>query len=112
MLNRLSSQELINKSLIQSGELTKTSFAKKNPYADVDKDLSVDVPEISQDAIKLYQKDLDIKKFTNLALSDFDNNDCNLLVLNNVFNAEDVSFDDKIIQGIFDNKTFLRDLFG
>ena len=41
-----------------SDELTKTSFAKKNPYADVDKDLSVDVPEISQDAIKLYQKDI------------------------------------------------------
>ena len=112
MLNGLSGQDIINKSLIQSGELEKTTLTKRNPYADIDKNLLVDETEISKEAINLYQKDLDIRKFTSLALSDSDNMDCNALVLDNVFNANDVTFDDKVIQGIFSNKSFLQDLFG
>ena len=112
MLNRLSGQELINKSLIQSGDIEKTSLGKKNPYSEIDKNLLVDESDISNEALKLYQKDLDIKKFTKLALSDFDNLDCNTLVMQNVFSAQDESFDNKIIEGIFSNKAFLQDLFG
>ena len=112
MLNRLSGQELINKSLIQSGDIEKTSLGKKNPYSEIDKNLLVDESDISNEALRLYQKDLDIKKFTKLALSDFDNLDCNALVMQNVFAAQDDSFDNKIIEGIFNNKEFLQDLFG
>lgn len=112
MLNRLSSQDLINQNLIQSNELEKTSLGKRNPYADIDKNLLVDESDISREALNLYQKDLDIKKFTKLALSDSENLDCNNLVMQNVFLAQDDSFDNKIIEGIFSNKTFLQDLFG
>lgn len=112
MLKGLSSQDLINKSLIQSNELDKTSLGKKNPYSDIDKNLLVDETDISKEALNLYQKDLDIRKFTSLALSDSDNSDCNSLVLNNVFSKQDASFEGKVIEGIFNNKTFLKDLFG
>ncbi|MCQ2738861.1 MAG: hypothetical protein MJ237_01395 [bacterium] len=50
--------------------LLKTNSAtnpyKSNPY--------VDKTEISGDAIRLFEKDCDIKKFNNIALSDLDNN--------------------------------------
>ncbi len=112
MLNGLSGQELINKNSIQNNELEKISLTRKNPYSDIDKNLLVDETDISKEALNLYQKDLDIQKFTSLALSDPENQDCNILVLNNVFNANDDIFDNKIIEGIFNNKTFLNDLLG
>ncbi len=112
MLNGLSGQELINKNLVQSGELERVSSVKKNPYSDIDKNLLVDETDISSEAINLYQKDLDVKKFVSLALSDPDNLDCNLLVMKNVFSGADSDFEGKIIEGIFSNKSFLKDLFG
>ncbi len=112
MLNRLSGQDLINKNLVQSGEIEKTVLGRGNPYSNIDKNLLVDETDISNEALNLYQRDLDIRKFTSLALSDPANNDCNLLVMENVFNAQDDVFDNKVIEGIFSNKTFLKDLFG
>lgn len=112
MLKGLSGQDLINKSLIQSKELEKTTLDKKNPYSDIDKNLLVDETDISKEALKLYQKDVDVKKFTTLALSDADNFDCNSLVMQNVFSIQDAGFESKVIEGIFNNKTFLQDLFG
>ncbi len=111
MLNRLSSQELINKNLVQSSEIDKTTLGKKNPYSDIDKNLLVDESDISSEAINLYQKDLDIRKFTNLALSDLDNTDYNALVVQNVFSGND-AFSNKILEGLFSNKSFLQDLLG
>ena len=37
MLNRLSGQELINKSLVQNGEVEKTALQKNNPYSNADR---------------------------------------------------------------------------
>ena len=111
MLNRLSSQELINKNLVQSSEVDKTTLGKKNPYSDLDKNLLVDIYDISNDAIALYQKDLDIRKFTSLAMSDLDNTDYNSLVVQNVFSSDD-DYNNKILEGLFSNKSFLQDLLG
>ena len=112
MLNGLSSHELINKGLQQSNELEKAKLSLKNPYANIDKNLLVDSSDISNNAIELYKRDLDIKKFTALAMSDMDNMDCTELVLRNVFGAQDEDFDNKIIESMFDNKRLLRDLLG
>lgn len=112
MLNRLSGQDLINKNLIQNGNnVEKLAIGNKNPYADVDKQLLIDRYNISNEAISLYQKDLDIKKFTSLALSNPENTDFNSLVVQNVFNSMDESFENKIIEGIFKSGKFLEDLF-
>lgn len=112
MLKGLSGQDLINKSLIQNNELEKVSSGKKNPYSNIDKNLLIDETNISNEAINLYQKDMDIRKFSSLVLSDPDNMNHNSLVAQNVFGEQDLSFENKVIEGIFNNKTFLRDLFG
>lgn len=112
MLKGLSGQDLVNKNLIQSGNVDKLSLASKNPYSNVDKNLLIDETSISNEALDLYQRDLDIKKFASLALSDPDDLSHNALVAQNVFNFEDSDFDSKVIEGIFNNKTFLEDLLG
>ena len=112
MLNRLSGQDLINKNLLQSNNIEKLSIGTRNPYADIDKNLLIDEANISNEAMSLYQRDLDIKKFTTLAMSDIDDLSHNNLVAQNVFNKMDSNFENTIIEGIFNSKTFLDDLFG
>lgn len=112
MLKGLSGQDFINKSLIQQNDVEKINTNKKNPYSNIDKKLLIDETNISNEALKLYERDLDIKKFSSLAMSDPENLSHNSLVAQNVFSIQDESFENKIIEGIFDNKTFLRDLFG
>lgn len=109
MLNGISAQELANKNLIQQSDQIQAN-KKKNPYADIDRNLLIDETSISKEAVNLYQKDLDIKKFTSLALSDPQDTSHNSLVANTVFNGGDESFDERIIEDIFNNKSFLRDL--
>ena len=70
MLNGISAQELANKNLVQETDIEKIQNKNKNPYAEIDKTLLIDESNISKEAIKLYQRDLEVKKFTNLALSD------------------------------------------
>lgn len=70
----------------------------KNPYQNTDKSLLIDETAISGQAIKLYQKEQDIKQFTNLAMS----------------NPEDLSHED-IIANLFDKGVvdpFSDDVFG
>ena len=112
MLNRLSGQDLINKNLIQNSNVEKLSTDKKNPYSDVDKNLLIDETNISNEALNLYQRDLDIRKFTSLAMSNPENLSHNSLVLQNVFGVQDDAFENTLIEGIFNNNTFLKDLFG
>ena len=110
MLKGLSGQDLINQNLIQGNNVEKLTSAKKNPYADIDKNLLIDETSISNEAINLYQRD--IRKFASLAMSDPENLSHNTLVAQNVFSLQDSSFENKVIEGIFNNKTFLKDLFG
>ena len=111
MLNRLSGQDLINKNLIHNADIEKLNVDKKNPYAHTDKNLLIDESSISSEALNLYQRDIDIKKFTSLALSDPDNTNHNSLVLENVFGIQDDNFENTLIEGIFSNKLFLKDIF-
>ena len=112
MLNRLSGQDLINQNMVKNSNVEKLANVTKNPYTNSDKSLLIDETSISNEAIALYQKDLDIKKFTSLALSNPENTDHNKLVVQNVFNIMDSDFESKIIEGIFNNRNFLNDLLG
>ena len=112
MLNRLSGQDIINQNTVRSGNVDKIANLSKNPYANSDKNLLIDETNISNEAMVLYQKDLDIRKFTSLAMSNPENTDYNKLVVQNVFNINDSDFENQIIEGIFNNRNFLNDLFG
>ncbi len=112
MLNGISAQELANKNLVQETDIEKIQNKNKNPYAEIDKTLLIDESNISKEAIKLYQRDLEVKKFTNLALSDPEDTSHNKLVMEKVFQADDGEFSEKVIEGMFNNRNFLKDLLG
>lgn len=112
MLKGVSNHDVNSQNLIQQNEIEKTGLNKKNPYANVDKNLLIDESSISTEALDKYQRDLDIKRFSALAMSDPEDLSHNILVAQNVFSAEDTEFDSKVFEGIFNNKVFLKDLFG
>ena len=112
MLNGISAQELANKNLVQETDIEKIQNKNKNPYAEIDKTLLIDESNISKEAIKLYQRDLEVKKFTNLALSNPEDTSHNKLVMEKVFQADDGEFSEKVIEGMFNNRNFLKDLLG
>ena len=113
MLHKLSGQDLVSQNMIQqNSNVEKLAAKNNNPYSNIDKNLLIDETNISNEAINLYQRDLDIRKFASLALSDPENLSHNTLVAQKVFGANDENFENKIIEGIFNNRTFLRDLFG
>ncbi len=112
MLNGISAQELAKKNFVQETDIEKIQNKNKNPYAEIDKTLLIDESNISKEAIKLYQRDLEVKKFTNLALSDPEDTSHNKLVMEKVFQADDGEFSEKVIEGMFNNRNFLKDLLG
>ena len=60
--SQLDSQSNVVNLALMRANANKTSQIKKNPY--------VDRTEISSNAIELFQKDCDIKKFNKIAMSD------------------------------------------
>ncbi len=79
-------------------------FAKSpnNPY--------VDKTEISSNAIKLFQKDCDIKKFNQIAISDKEDLSC-LERMQELFDNGVVdAYEDDIFAELADNKKLLDDL--
>ena len=113
MLHKLSGQDLVSQNMIQqNSNVEKLAAKNNNPYSNSDKNLLIDETNISNEAFNLYQKDLDIRKFASLALSDPDNLSHNSLVAEKVFGASDEDFENKVIEGIFNNRNFLMDLFG
>lgn len=113
MLHRLSGQDLVNQNMVQqNSNVEKLNVKNNNPYSNIDKNLLIDETNISNEAFNLYQRDLDIRKFASLALSDPENMSHNTLVAERVFASGDENFENKVIEGLFNNRTFLRDLFG
>ncbi len=113
MLHKLSGQDLVSQNMVQQNSNVERLTAKNNnPYSNIDKNLLIDETNISNEAFNLYQRDLDIRKFASLAMSDPENLSHNTLVAEKVFGSDDEGFESKIIEGIFNNRTFLKDLFG
>lgn len=113
MLHKLSGQDLVSQNMVQqNSNVEKLTAKNNNPYSNIDKNLLIDETNISTEAFNLYQRDLDIRKFVSLAMSDPENLNHNALVAQNVFGGNDESFENKIIEGMFNNRTFLKDLFG
>lgn len=72
MLNGVNNNEgILNSQVDKQNEISKVvTNPLKNPYQNIDKNLLIDETAISSQAINLYQKEQDIKKFSNLAMSD------------------------------------------
>ena len=86
---------------------------KKNPYATYNRDFLIDESQISKDAIKMYEHEKDVKKFTNLAMSDLENDDTTEALMQNVFAKGAIDYDDANILGeLSENEKLWDDLLG
>ena len=82
-----------------------------NPIdVDFDSRKSVFLDKLTKNALKLYEKECDIKNFSKLVLSDPENTSHNEIV-NELFSKGliDISDDEKLAE-LSDNRRFLRDL--
>lgn len=81
-----------------------------NPYKNLDKNLLIDETAISSQAISLYQKDQDITKFNNLAMSNPEDLSHEQIV-EGLFNkgVTDI-FSDEVLSKLSNNKQLLSDI--
>lgn len=72
MLNNINNENLLNNSQIdKQNEVARLATNPiKNPYKNIDKGLLIDETAISNEAIKLYEREKDVNFFTKLSLSD------------------------------------------
>lgn len=118
MLNKVndSTNNTLNINNNQVNQTTGTDSAallgKSNPYNKIDKNLLIDELDISDNAIKLYQKDIDIKNFAKLALSDPEDTTHNQLVASQMENGVIQFNDNDLVESLFNNSKFLKDLAG
>lgn len=81
-----------------------------NPYAKEDKGLFIDESRISDEAIKLYERENDVRRFAQLTLSDRDDTSSNSIVLQKAFGGELSVDNDEAVFSLLDNEKFLNDI--
>ncbi len=94
-----------------STQKKKTSGAVINPIdVDFDHRKSIFLDKLTQKAVKLYEKECDIKNFSKLVLSNPENESHND-IMNDLFSkgVVDLTEDEKLAE-LSNNKRFLRDL--
>ncbi len=86
---------------------------RKNPYATFNKDYLIDESQISKDAIRLYEKEKDVKAFTKLAMAGIEDDDATEALMQNLFSKGVVDIDnDEIWTNLSRNNTLLNDIMG
>ena len=108
MLDRISADH--NEAIRQNSVGSVSSLGVSNPYAQRDKGLFIDESNISDAAIKLYEHEMDVKKFTKLALSDQDDKSADALVLSKAFDGEISIDDDEAIFSLLSNEELLNEI--
>ena len=113
MLKGIHNSDIQNNQLAQSSGVDKTGlFAKSNPFKQYEAGFLVDQTDISSNALQMYQKELDVKKYTELALSDQNDASHNSIVASQIENGT-IQFDDAdIVDSLFSNSKLIEDLFG
>lgn len=81
-----------------------------NPYRNNDKNLLIDETAISDEAVNLYQKEQDVQKFTNLAMSDPNDMSHEDIIAGLFSKGVSDPFSDETLQQLAGNKNLLSDL--
>lgn len=81
-----------------------------NPYKNADKNLLIDETAISEDAMTMYQKEQDMKKFTDLAMSDPQDLSHEEIISNLFSNGVTDLFSDETFSELSENTSLLNDL--
>ena len=108
MLDRISNEH--SEALSNSSISKISSLGVSNAYNTSDNDLFVDESNISDAAIRLYEREQDVKRFTELVLSDADDNSADVLVINKALNGEISIDDDEAVFSLLSNEDFLNEL--
>ena len=80
-----------------------------NPYEKTNADYFVDESDISAEALKKYQHELDVKKFSEI-LMQYDEKDALEEVLQQVFNGTISIDNDEFLSDLLTNEEFLNDI--
>ncbi len=108
MLDRISNEH--SEALSNNGISKISSLGASGVYNTSDNDLFVDESNISDAAIRLYEREQDVKRFTELVLSDADDNSADALVINKALNGEISIDDDEAVFSLLSNEDFLNEL--
>ncbi len=108
MLDRISNDR--NEAISQNSISKISSLGSSGIYNTDDSDLFVDESNISDAAIKLYERERDVQKFTKLALSDMDDKSADALVISKAFDGDISIDDDDAIFSLLSNEDFLNEI--
>ena len=108
MLDRISNER--NEAVSHNSISKISSLNTQGVYESDDSGLFVDESNISDTALKLYEREQDVQKFTKLALSDADDKSADALVVSKVFDGEISIDDDDAIFSLLSNEEFLNEI--
>ncbi len=117
-INNENNEQLVNARLNgQNGisSVVTNPIGNKNPYNKETKFNLVDVSDISMDAVKIFQREQDVKEFTKLALAGMDdeetyNQQVEELFSKGVVDPFMVDDTDTLAQDLASNEEFLKDI--
>ena len=108
MLDRISND---HSEAVSNSSISKiSSLGVSNAYSTQDEGLFVDEASISDTALRLYERERDVQKFTKLALSDADDTSADALVISKALSGEISIDDDDAIFSLLSNEDFLNEL--
>ena len=112
MLNGIDSNDgILNSQLSKQSEVSKLATNPiKNPYANSDKNLLIDETAISDQAVKLYEKEQDVKKFTSLAMSNPEDSSHEQIIDSLFSKGVTDPFSDDVFSQLSSNQKLLDDL--
>lgn len=82
----------------------------KNPYSNIDRNLLIDETAISNEAVNLYQKEQDVKKFNSIALSNPEDSSHEQIIEGLFQKGVCDPFSDETLQELVHNSKLLGDL--
>lgn len=113
MINQINNNDsLRNLGIQQNSDIEQISTNRNatNPIKDSN-NMLVDGYSFSSEAVQMYQKEQDIKKFTSLAMSNPEDNSHIQLIAQDIENNKiDVTEDDDILSSFLNNEEFLSAL--
>jgi len=111
MLNGVNNEGILNSQLDRQSEVSKVvTNPINNAYKNLDANLLIDETSISKEAVNLYQKEQDVKKFTSLATSDPEDTSHEKIVANLFSKGVLDPLSDDIVQKLSGNQNLLNDL--
>lgn len=111
MLNGINNEGILNSQLDKKSEVSSLmSNPIRNPYSNIDKGLLIDETAISGEAMNLYQREQDVKQFTQLAMSDPGDTSHEALVSGLFSRGVTDVFSDATVESLAKNQKLVEDI--